>query len=124
MPSFDNWLGVTGTIDETVRAICAWNRIGRDSTSLELYRDATGTTLDAQTVRVEMSELKNMPGSEPNLARGATRDVVVFGVVNHPTQDDTDIHAGDRFLYEGDEFVVRDVNVLPGEVQAYCERTA
>lgn len=121
MPTFSNWLITSGAISEPERAIRAWGRISRDPSSIAFYRD--GVTLDAQTVRVEMSEAKNMPGSEPNLSRATMREVVVFGVVNHPSVTDTDIEAGDRFVLNGNEFVVRDVNVLPGEVQAYCERT-
>ena len=110
MPDFKQWTG-TG-IDAADRAITAWARIQRDPAQITLNRD--GATLPAQTVRVVLA-------GDVRTDTAARRRGTLFGVVNHPTQPDTDIQRGDVFTYGGSRLRVTHVAWLPGAVQASVE---
>lgn len=114
-----NWSNLSGVISQQDRAIRAWMRIQRDPSSIDIVRNAT--TLAAQTVRLEFDNTNAPADSEHG--RGSRRTLTVFGVRNHPTVADTDIEESDRFSVNGSIYRVSDVNsVVPGEVQAICER--
>ena len=100
------------------RAVDAWERIQDNASSITVLRGSTN--LSAQTVRVELvREGQDRTGAS---GQAGVWRVVVFGVRDHPTQTDTDIQKGDRFVYGGSEYRVIAVSVLPGEVQATAER--
>ena len=100
------------------RAVAAWGRIQDNASSITIMRGSSN--LSAQTVRVELvREGQDQPGmaGEAGMWRA-----MVFGVRDHPTETDTDIQKGDRFVYGGSEYRVIAVAQWPGEVQATAER--
>lgn len=74
------------------------------------------TTLGAQTVRVTSDSRASVVGGT---AGDAPRHaLVVFGVRDHPQQDDSDIDEGYTFEYGGEIYRVSRVIPVPGGVQA------
>lgn len=121
MPDLANWYGNDrlDPVDATGRAIAAWRRINDRPASITLYRD--DATISAQTVRIEYDDKPDAP-TQAVPAKASERELTIFGVVGHPTATDTDIEVGDVFTYMGGNYRVRDVIILPGEVQANAER--
>lgn len=115
---FNAWLqrGVTA-VDATKRAIDAWRAIQRDPTSVQFIR--RGVAASAQTVRVEHSSsvLTNAQETRTNIKQR----LIVFGVVGHPTQANTNVVVGDRFVLQSREYEVKTVTFVPGEIQASAE---
>ncbi len=100
------------------RAALAWRRIQDKPSSIQ-FRTPAGSTLSAQTLRVE-----NDSTASPTMStagKSAARRVVVFGVRGHATEADTDVAEGYRFILAGDEFRVQAIVLTIGEVQAMCE---
>ncbi len=98
------------------RAINAWQRINDKPSSITIYRNAVAQT--AQTVRIEFDD-----GSKQDTlskAGGTTneRELVIFGVKDHPSITTTDIKDDDSFVYDSQTYQVKGVIRLPGEVQA------
>ncbi|KAB2861023.1 MAG: hypothetical protein K8L91_07940 [Anaerolineae bacterium] len=122
MPSISGWLGNTNIpiVDEETRAAAAWNRIQDRPTSITLYRNESA--LGAQTVRLEYSEATTSAQMQGVAGQPSERQLIVFGVRNHPTVAATNIQRGDMLQYETDTYVIVDVIRLPGEIQAYTER--
>lgn len=118
MPDFGAWLDNDAAIASGRRAALAWRRIQDKPTSLT-FRKPDGTTLAAQTVRVEYDNSVSEPQSEAG--PGATRKLVIFGVRNHDTVTDTDVKSGYRFVLNGKAHTVIDVVETIGEVQATAE---
>lgn len=118
--SFDLWRNSNNPISSANRAVSAWNLIQRNPASVQLKRGST--LLDAQTVRVELSNAQIERKGESS-AMVALRDAVVFGVRNHPNDDvlDTDIKRDDLFEYDNVDYRVMDVLNVPGGFQAQCE---
>lgn len=120
--NFNAWLTETEAIDEEPRAVRAWNHINDKPTSVA-FRKPDGTTLDAQTVRLESDN----SASESEAVSGAApvRKLVIFGVANHPDSGvaDTDIGEGYRFVHQNDAYRVVDVIETLGEVQGIAEAT-
>ena len=118
MVNFSDWLGTNSPADESFYAARAWSLIQRKPQNIVLQRGTT--SLAAQTVRVtystEETPIEGMGG-----AQGSRRDVVVFGVKNHPTVTDTDIKRGDKFSYEDRLFKITDVITNLGSIQATGE---
>jgi hypothetical protein len=114
MVDFDYWLNDTEAISSNARAVMAWRRIQDKPTSITIIRLAT-----AQTVRVEYGET----GSEQTAApgTGTRRNLTIFGIRDHPTETDTNIKAGDRFVLDNQEYRVLDIVKTIGEIQARCE---
>ncbi|MCC6454200.1 MAG: hypothetical protein IT328_04605 [Caldilineaceae bacterium] len=87
-------------------------------TSITVVRGST--TLSPQTVRLEtLSSQRQIQGAN-NVIH--VIDAMALGYRNHPTQDDTDLKAGDRFFVDGTAFEV--VVVMPAHVdclQAYLK---
>lgn len=121
---FTAWLGVSGSglaqTDAAARAVAAWNRIQDKPTGLA-FRTQAGTFLDEQTVRIESDSSSSASTSQAGKA--ATRRVVVFGVRDHPTETDTDLKPGYRFVYDEVEFRVMSIIKTIGEVQGFAEAT-
>jgi hypothetical protein len=117
VPNLDNFLGSGEAIAAGSRAVDAWRRISEKPSSITLVR---GTTeLAEQTVRVEYSAaVREVQGST---GRSSVRDVIVFGIQDHPTLDDTDIQRDDLFKHDGVQFRVVDVIYTLGEKQGRCE---
>lgn len=113
-------LAATPTATEAQRAALAWRRINDKPTEVA-FRTPAGTTLAAQTVRIEPDSVAGMATSE--VGAGQVRKAVVFGVRNHATQSDTVMDDGYRFVLDGDEY--RCVGILKtlGEIQGYFEAT-
>lgn len=126
MPSIAGWLGSSdirdAINDEGMRAVAAWGRINDRPSSITLYRDRVVLPTGAQTVRLEYSEATTSAQKEGKAGMPSERQLIVFGVRDHPTVSNTDIERGDRFKHGGDWYSVVDVIRLPGEVQAYTER--
>lgn len=119
MADFDAWLtGNTHAPVANERAGLAWRRIQDKPTVITVNRD--GVTLPAQTVRIEYNETERVVTGEAN-GTSSSRDVILFGVKNHPTVADTDLKYGDRFAYNGQMFHVVFVITSIGEIQANCE---
>ncbi len=121
MPDINNYLILRArrSIPAVVRAIMAWQRIQDRATSITVYRDSVAQT--AQTVRIEYSSVAN---DRREAGQASVRDLVIFGVVDHPDVADTNLQKGDRFAIGSDQYEVKDVIELPGEIQARAERIA
>jgi hypothetical protein len=119
MVDINAWLASGNTApNNTQRAVDAWKRINDKPVSITVNRN--GTALATQTVRVEYSESERVITGEAN-GMSAVRDVVVFGVKNHPSVTDTNLQYGDLFAYDGQIFKVVFVISSIGEIQANCE---
>lgn len=123
MVSYSGWLGGTriiGAQRERVRAADAWRRIQEKPTDV-CFRDASGNTLHAQTVRIESDNSATPAESAAGVA--PRRKVVVYGVRGHEYCADTDIKEGYRFIYAGDEYRCVDIILQVGEIQGIFEAT-
>jgi hypothetical protein len=102
------------------RAINAWLRIGDKPSSITIYRNAVAQT--AQTVRLEFDD--GTKQDTLSKAGGTTneRELVIFGVKDHPTITATNLQDDDTFSYENQNYQVKGVINLPGEVQARAVR--
>lgn len=117
MPDIGNWLGSGGgtpAATEAQRAGLAYRRITDKPTSVA-FRTPSGTTLDAQTVRVENDSSASPTTSAAG--KSAARRVVVFGIRNHDLLPDSDIKPGYRFTLWDEEFRCEDVIITLGEIQ-------
>ncbi len=128
MPNLQNWMGGANAgdfaISESQRAIDAWARINDNPStkkSIEIWRN--GSVLDAQIMRVEFkSSSASKMGDANENALNYRVDVVLFGVKNHPSVDDTDIAPNDEFGIDGVNYRVEDTLLYAGEIQALCYR--
>jgi hypothetical protein len=100
------------------RAIDAWRRISEKATSV-VFKTASGTSLPAQSVRLEYDSTASQ--SESAAGVGNKLKLIVFGVRGHPTVADTNIKKGYRFVREKREYEVMSVIVQTGEVQGIAE---
>lgn len=116
-----SWLSTGGggpAGQAATRAALAWRRIQDKPSSIQ-FRTPAGSTLSAQTLRVE-----NDSTASPTMStagKSAARRVVVFGIRNHSSLSDTDIKPGYRFTLWDEEFRVQAIVLTIGEVQAMCE---
>ena len=114
MLDFGSWLGAGGDLSavpsdtEAERAALAYARILDKPTSVA-FRKPNGTTLDAQTVRLESDNRASLAESDAGAA--PVRKLIVFGVRNHPDDSiaDTDMDEGYRFVSGNDEYRIVDV---------------
>lgn len=120
---FGSWLSTSSDFAPSAsdRAVAAWSRIQDKPTSITITRK--DTDLSAQTVRVEYSTGGTEQKSEGGVGTSAERSVIIFGIKDHPTEDDTDIRRGDAFSVEvstGQYVYYRVIDVVHtlGEVQA------
>lgn len=120
MPDFDQWLILRGrrSIPTIARAIMAWQRIQDRATTLTVYRDGAALA-DTQTVRIEFDSTSS---DRHEAGEASVRGIVLFGVKGHPDAADTNLQKGDRFALGSDQYEVKDVIEVPGEVQARAER--
>lgn len=124
MVDFAQWLAQAGTLDPTVnettagRAVMAWRHILEKPISV-VFLTPAGITLGPQTVRLESDNTATT--SERPLQRVVKRKVIIFGVQDHPTEDDTVLGEGYRFVHDNDQYTVVDVIRTQGEVQGVAE---
>ena len=116
--TFEAWLNDSDSIEESARAAIAWARIQDRPTSVQ-FKTPAGTTLAAQTVRIEMDDDPAMM-TDAGMT-GQTRKGVVFGVRGHATLADTVMAEGYRFIYNNDEYRIVDVLLTLGSLQAAVE---
>lgn len=108
------------TINGEAIAKSKWRLIQRNPTSITIYRD--GATLAAQTVRITVdSRVMNQAENEAG-GRMSERACIVHGIRQHPTVTDTDIRVNDRFAIGETSYEVYEVAILPGGIQAMCQR--
>lgn len=118
-------------ISAASRANSTWNNIiQRDPKSIVFTRqdDDGGAPVDlaAQTVRVEHDN--NTRFVQTGISTTSTQGVKVYGIRGHATLPDTDIQVGDRFFLgvsdsgPQSEYVVRQLLLPPGQIQALAER--
>ncbi len=121
------WIGATiptaaqRTAKAQRRAAHTWRRLHdkfQPPTSVA-FKNAAGTTLAAQTVRVEVDNTASPAESAAGVA--PRRRVIVYGVRNHPTLTDTDIREGYRFVLDNDVLRCVDVIITLGEIQGIFE---
>ena len=123
MPSRD-WMANTLDIlsaSQTAedRSHSTLRRINRKPSTIIIER-SEGVFLAAQTVRIEGVRSDNVLGTiAENNAQVYVRDIVVFGLRDHPTLPDLDIRVGDRFGWDGDDYRITGINPHSGEVQAF-----
>ena len=124
MTLFANWLSESNDPDlipanqEAERAALAWRRITHKPTTVE-FRKPNEDVLPAQIVRLEYENLSLPEGGVAG--QSVTRRLMIFGIRNHPYIPDTDIAEQYRFYAHGDEYVVTDVIMTLGEIQANAE---
>lgn len=125
MPNTNNWLGNNrlSPVNTERRAVLAWRRINHKPSSVTFYDPDTEAAIaaGAQTVRLEYD---NRGDISTNMVEGMSpkRDLVIFGVKDHPSVADTVIKEGYAFRFGGLNYKVIDVIPVPGEVQATAER--
>lgn len=107
-------------ISEAKRAANAWRRI-QDKPSSVAFRKPDGTTLAAQTVRVEYDNRARVVESAAGAA--PSRTLIVFGIRDHATLTDTDMAEGYRFVTGNDEYRCVDILLTLGEIQGVFEAT-
>ena len=113
-PPLADWLGDVDRAYDTARVIAA------KPTSITVRR--AGATLDAQTVRLEVSSMPTQSNG-PNVTSTNLQTVVV-GYKGHPTIADTDIQRGDRFYTGGQMYeVVQVLADVPDRLLAIAEAT-
>lgn len=124
--SFSLWLGgsddLVGTPSdhEAERAVRNW-RIIQDRPESIAFKKPDGTTLAAQSVRVEVENRASE--REDASGRGASRNLIVFGVSGHPDEDiaNTNIARGYRFIRNSREYRVIELVTVIGGIQAVAE---
>lgn len=118
-----SWLGNAGdltalpTATEQQRASLAWRRV-LDKPSSIAFRTAVGTTLAAQTVRLEYSDRSSVVTSDSGAA--PKNDLIVFGIKGHASVTATDIRPGYTFNLDKANYRVTDVIETIGERQGVC----
>jgi hypothetical protein len=124
MPKFANWLVSRRVVDEEARAIAAWARIQEKPSTLTVVRVTPVTnvrTTHEVVVRVEYDNESDEYATVGNMGVNQMGEAVLFGVRNHPTEEDTNLQRGDTFFYAGANFRV--VMIIPtiGELQFLAE---
>lgn len=122
MPNLGSWLADNrfGPITAMDRAVLAWRRIQDRAVSIVVYR--AGVAQAAQTVRIEYETRNSANEAQTDMSEASKRQMMVFGIVDHPTLTATSLVNGDRFVHEGHNYEIMDVVKLPGEIQARAER--
>lgn len=102
-------------IQGRTRALEVWRSIQGNPFTAS-FRTSRGVTVASQTIRIEYEKMSRDANSEAGA--GDVRPLALFGVRGHPTQPDTILKDGYRFVYADREYTVQDVVILPGEIQA------
>lgn len=129
MFSLSDWIGGTQktaaqrAAREQRRAAHANRRINDkwEVTTTVAFKNAAGTILAAQEVRIESDNSATPSESAAGVA--PRRKVIVYGVRDHESLVDTDIREGYRFVYANDEYRCVDVILQLGEIQGIFEAT-
>lgn len=123
MSDLITWMGATiptaaqRTAKAQRRAAHTWRRLNdkEQPVTSVAFKNASGTILAAQTVRVEWDNRASMVSSAAGSS--AKMNLVVYGIRNHPTLPTTDIKEGYRFVLNGDEYRCSEVIETLGERQ-------
>lgn len=110
----------SSTINAEQRAIRAWLRIQRRPSTVQFIRN--GAALPEQTVRIEIGDQLGKAMEAPSGAEGE-QNVIIYGVVGHPTVTDTDMKRLDRIIIGGKNYVIDTVVEQPGEIQGSGKAT-
>jgi hypothetical protein len=102
------------------RAQDAVRRIGEKPTSV-VFKRANGTTLPAQTVRLEWDNRSSLQTS--TAGAGPRMNLIVYGIRGHSSLPDTDIKEGYRFNYGADAYRIEDIILQSGEIQGIAVAT-
>lgn len=119
--SIDGWMSNESPYfapSETGLAVDGWLLIAEKPTSIVIKRGAANRP--AQTVRIEYDTTSNNDLQAPS-GSSAKLKAIVFGIQDHPTRADTDIRRDDRFVFNGQQFVVMSIVYQTGQIQANCE---
>lgn len=119
-PKLENIQRSDLVMSATARAADAWQRIQDKPTSITIRRN--GVAQDAQTVRIEFDDTA-VERLGDNAVPGR-QTVVIFGIRNHATLDDTDIKPGDAFFFENKNYQILSRIDTTGEIQAIGQATA
>lgn len=103
------------------RACAAWSRIQERPTDVVFDRD--GSPLASQCIRVEfkptdVTEIKTSLNKGGRASRG---EAAIFGIKDHPIEDDTDMQRLDRFKLGDNVYEIQIVVAWQGELQARAE---
>jgi hypothetical protein len=102
-------------ISPRTAAMDAWRAIQGDP-FVVTFITSRGVTIPAQTIQISYEKVSRDANSDAGA--GDIRPLALFGVRGHPTQPDTVLKDGYRFVYADREYTVQDVVLLPGEIQA------
>lgn len=102
---------------EQRRAAHAWRRINDkfETVTSVAFKNAAGTTLAAQSVRIEWDNRASLVSGAAGTA--GRMNLNVFGVNNHPTRGTVDMKEGYRFVLNNDEYRCTEVIEQLGERQ-------
>lgn len=100
------------------RAADAVRRIGEKPTEIT-FRDAKGTALPPQVLRLEYDNSASASESVPGSV--SSRKLIIFGVAGHESMPDSDIKKGYRLTREKREYEVISVIYQSGEIQAVAQ---
>jgi hypothetical protein len=117
MPDIFKWIGDSGAMQAAEFAQSMWSLIQRRPETIIVQRN--GVNLDPQIVRVEYSNTVRESNDRNSASNVRTRDVMLYGVVDHPDPAvvDTDIRTGDLFSLNSRLFRVTDVYRNPGQIE-------
>lgn len=123
--NFDAWLGETDTLrnwaGDQARPASVGNIIQDAPTNIVIQRDGVAD-LAAQEVRLATYTAAKELGFLFDTGLLATEGFVLLGYKNHPTETDTDIQTGDRFVWNGSVcYVKKVVEGLTDRVIAYVD---
>lgn len=120
MPNVDNWLSDNPSADwlgSVNRAVDIARVIADKPFSITVQRN--GSTLPAQTVRIDISRPAGNPGMAVTVDAST---LIIFGYRNHPTIADTNLQRGDQFLYDGALYDVTNLEEgVPYRLLAYAQ---
>ena len=121
MVNFNAWRSSHKTsINPADRAVSMEVIAHRDLVSIVIERGDPAEELEAQTVRIEFDDTPPQQPTVPVTNLRVSR-CIVYGVVDHPTEPNTDIQESDRFWRNGKQYEVKQIIRVPGQVQAQCE---
>ena len=84
--------------------------------------DRDSDPVAAQTVKLTYNQDATWVGGDDAIGKSATRDIVIFGIKDHPTVTATDLQTGDRFAVGKIVYEIRDVFDVPGGISARAQQ--
>ncbi len=108
-----------GTLDKAKLATFHKHLIDRYGESIVLVRKG-GVKQAAQMLACVPTVMNPSRASTPQI-NVYEKIYDLFGIRNHPTDDDADIQIGDTFVYNNMRLEVQSVDYFPASIQAKCE---